>query len=163
MFHCTCNPPASYHIYTNRSALNLWGKKRKKKAFCYCPRSSNWVCGCAWLIWPSFSFCYLNSMAQCTWCPERDTPPFSRKNSPRAGNSLLSPFPQKHSNVTKPTQSCRRSASKKNNRDVISFGLNGELGEDCAFGGERYHQCYQQQDFTFGQINRKWGQNWPAL
>lgn len=102
-------------------------------------------------------------MAQCMWCPERNTPPFSRKNFPRAGSSLLSPFPQKHSNVTKPTQSCRRYVSKKNNRDAISFGLNRELGEDCAFGVEQYHQCYQQQDFTFGQFNKKWGQNWPVL
>lgn len=37
MFHCICNPPASYHIYTNSSALNLGEKKEQKKAFFTAP------------------------------------------------------------------------------------------------------------------------------
>lgn len=66
MFHCICNAPASYHIYTNRSALNLGGKKEKKekKAFFTAPGPQTGYLAvpgwfglvfsfAAWIQWPS--------------------------------------------------------------------------------------------------------------
>lgn len=45
-----------------------------------------------------------------------------------------------------------------NNVEIISFGVNGKLGEGCAFLGEQYCQQYQQlQNYAFVQLNSKRG------
>lgn len=45
-----------------------------------------------------------------------------------------------------------------NNMEIISFGVNGKLGEGCAFGGEQHCQQYQQlQNYASVQLNSKRG------
>lgn len=155
-------------MYTNRIALLIATLVKDTGNLClqYSPRSQNLISDSLWLIWPIF-FPAQSSMTQylCDALNEtfHHSPPGLKSH--RARNSLTTCFAETYSNVPKPSQSCSRSGSKRNNTKTIYFGVNEEteVGSRCVEGRKDMPAITV---FHLVQLNRNpqdWNNNYNTL